>query len=52
MNGYIAQQGLSTHVPTPFNTAITKIVREIDEGDRFPDPANVNEVLKMASGLA
>ena len=52
MNGYIAQQGLSTHVPTPFNTAVTKIVREIDEGDRFPDPANINEVLKMASRLA
>ena len=51
MNGYISQQGQSAHVPTPFNTAITKIVREIDEGDRFPDPANVNEVLKMTSRL-
>ena len=49
MNGYISQQGQSAHVPTPFNTAITKIVRENDEGDRFPDPANVNEVLKMTS---
>ena len=52
MNGYISQQGQIAHVPTPFNAAITKIVREIDEGDRFPDPANVNEVLKMASRLA
>ena len=51
INGYISQQGQSAHVPTPFNTAITKIVREIDEGDRFPDPANVNEVLKMTSRL-
>ena len=51
MNGYIAEQGLTVNVPTPFNTAITEIVREIDEGIRTPDPSNINEVIKIASQL-
>ena len=52
MNGYIAEQGLRVNVPTPFNTAITKIVRDIDDGHRDADPSNVNEVLKLAAKLS
>ena len=52
MNGYIVEQGLTVDVPTPFNTAITKIMRDIDEGRRSPDPSNINQVLKMVADLS
>ena len=48
MNGYVAQEGLIAGVPTPVNTAITKIIDEIDAGIRTPDVDNIGEVLRMA----
>ena len=48
MNGYVAQEGVIAGVPTPVNTAITKIIDEIDSGIRTPDVDNIGEVLRMA----
>ena len=48
MNGYIVEKGRETGVPTPINTAVVDVIREIDAGLAEPDPSNVERVLTMA----
>jgi 2-dehydropantoate 2-reductase len=47
MNGYVVQKGEQTGVPTPINTALTSMVREIDSGQRQIDPLNLDELIQM-----
>jgi 2-dehydropantoate 2-reductase len=39
-NGYIAKKGAEHGVPTPINTRIVQMVKEIEAGTRKIDPAN------------
>jgi 2-dehydropantoate 2-reductase len=48
MNGYVAQKGEQSGVPTPINTALTSMVREIDSGQRQIDPQNLDELIQVA----
>jgi 2-dehydropantoate 2-reductase len=47
MNGYVAQKGEQSGVPTPINTALTSMVREIDSGQRQIDPQNLDELIQV-----
>ncbi len=42
-NGYIAQKGAALGVPTPVNTTIVGIVKQIEAGKRKPDPGNFQD---------
>ena len=42
-NGFIARKGAELDVPTPVNTRITQMVKEIEAGSRQIDPANYND---------
>jgi 2-dehydropantoate 2-reductase len=42
-NGYIAQKGAVLNVPTPVNTAIVEIVKQIEAGKRKPEPGNFED---------
>ena len=48
MNGYIVDRGLELGIPTPVNTAIVEVLRDIDAGRIQPDPSNVERTLAMA----
>lgn len=48
MNGYVVQKGELSGVQTPFNTALTSTVREIDYGQRPIDPRNLDELIQIA----
>jgi 2-dehydropantoate 2-reductase len=39
-NGYIAKKGAEYGVPTPVNTRIVQMIKEIEAGKRKIDPAN------------
>ncbi len=46
-NGYIAKKGAQYGVPTPVNTRIVQMIKEIENGSRKIDPANfADETLK------
>jgi 2-dehydropantoate 2-reductase len=42
-NGYIAQKGVALNIPTPINSAVTGIVKEIEAGRRKITPENFEE---------
>ncbi len=44
LNGYIARKGKELRIPTPINTAITKIVKEIEAGIRSISPDNLSDL--------
>ncbi|MFX0051905.1 MAG: ketopantoate reductase family protein [Candidatus Hermodarchaeota archaeon] len=44
LNGYIARKGKEVGIPTPINSAITKIVKEIEAGKRKISPDNLLDV--------
>ena len=48
MNGYIVDRGRDAGVPTPVNTAIAEVVKEIEAKRTEPQPANVERVLSRA----
>jgi 2-dehydropantoate 2-reductase len=48
MNGYVVQKGEQSGVPTPINTALTSMVREIDRGQRQINPQNLDELIQIA----
>ena len=43
-NGYIANKGKELGVPTPVNRRLTRMVREIESGDRPISPENFKEM--------
>jgi 2-dehydropantoate 2-reductase len=43
-NGYIASKGLELGIPTPLNTKLTSMVKEIETGSRKITPSNFNEL--------
>lgn len=45
MNGYVVEKGQEKGVPTPVNTALTAMVREIESGERSMSPRNLTELL-------
>ncbi|MFX0171902.1 MAG: ketopantoate reductase family protein [Candidatus Hodarchaeota archaeon] len=44
LNGYIVRKGKELGIPTPINSAITKIVKEIEAGKRKISPNNLSEL--------
>jgi len=48
MNGHVVEQGKAKGVPTPVNTAVVEVMREVDRGTRKPAPENIGLVLKRA----
>jgi 2-dehydropantoate 2-reductase len=47
LNGYVAAQGRTVGVPTPFNEAIVAAVHAHRVGQLTPDPRNLEPLLKM-----
>jgi 2-dehydropantoate 2-reductase len=47
LNGYVAAQGRRVGVPTPFNDAVVEAVTRFGVGERRPDPANLEPLLRM-----
>ncbi|MFX0211430.1 MAG: ketopantoate reductase family protein, partial [Candidatus Hodarchaeota archaeon] len=45
LNGYIVRKGKELGIPTPINSAITKIVKEIEAGKRKISPDNLSDLL-------
>jgi 2-dehydropantoate 2-reductase len=45
LNGYVAEKGEEKSVPTPLNTALTSMIREIAAGTRATSPDNLKELL-------
>jgi len=43
VNGYVVRKGKEVGLKTPANELVTKIIREIEEGKRKPDIANLKE---------
>ncbi len=43
-NGYIAQKGSEHGIPTPVNTRIVQMIKEIETGKRKIDPANFSDL--------
>jgi len=48
MNGYIVRKGDEANIPTPVNTAIVELVKEIESGKTEPNPSNAERVLATA----
>ena len=46
LNGWIAQKGAELGVATPVNSAVVRIIREIEAGSRAITPTNIAEALK------
>jgi 2-dehydropantoate 2-reductase len=46
LNGYVVERGREKGVPTPFNAALTAMVREIEAGTRAISPDNLEELLR------
>ena len=49
VTGEIVRRGERTGVPTPLNAAVYAMLREIEAGDRSPDPANL-DALGVSAG--
>jgi 2-dehydropantoate 2-reductase len=49
INGYVAQAGSHLGIPVPVNTAITAMVRSIEQGKIQPGPERLGEVLRNAA---
>lgn len=47
-NGYIERRGRAAGVPTPVNSRITAMVREIEDGKRAISPANLAEAARRS----
>jgi 2-dehydropantoate 2-reductase len=47
LNGWISQQGRKVGVKTPFNDAITELIRSHGVGRLKPDPKNLEPLLRM-----
>ena len=43
VNGYVVRKGRDVGIKTPANEMVTSIIKEIEEGKRKPDPANLKE---------
>ncbi|HLZ69234.1 MAG TPA: ketopantoate reductase family protein [Dehalococcoidia bacterium] len=52
LNGYVSARGREVGIRTPVNDAIVVVLKEVEAGDRAPDPANVDRVwdLVQAAG--
>ncbi len=46
LNGWIAQKGADLGVATPVNSAVVRIIREIEAGSRAITPNNIAEAIK------
>ena len=46
LNGWIAQKGAELGIATPVNSAVVRIIREIEAGNRAITPKNISEALK------
>ena len=44
INGYIAQKGLELGIPTPINSQITRMVKEIEAKIRTITPENLSDI--------
>ncbi len=47
VNGYVVRKGKEVGMKTPANEMVTKIIKEIEEGKRKPDPANLKEFARI-----
>jgi 2-dehydropantoate 2-reductase len=45
LNGYVVEKGQEKGAPTPLNTALASMIREIAAGRRVPDPSNLKDLL-------
>lgn len=48
-NGYIIQKGLEKGVPTPCQTAVVDMVRQIEAGERTAARSNLDELIAMTN---
>ena len=46
-SGFIAQEGQRLGIPTPLNSAIHRMVKEIESGARSPTSYNLDELLRL-----
>jgi len=51
VNGYVVRTGKEVGLKTPDNELVTKIIREIEEGKRKPDPSNLKEFSRIIEYL-
>jgi ketopantoate reductase len=49
MNRYVVEQGRKSGISAPINAALTKMVQEIEHGERSIHPNNLNELIQMSS---
>ena len=47
INGYVVRKGKEVGMKTPANELVTSIIKEIEEGKRKPDPANLKEFTRI-----
>jgi len=47
VNGYVVRKGKELGLKTPANEMVTGIIKEIEEGRRKPDPANLKEFTRI-----
>jgi 2-dehydropantoate 2-reductase len=45
LNGYVVEQARKVGVPAPLNEAITRMIKEIEQGKRKLSPTNMEELL-------
>jgi len=41
LNGHIVREGKKVEVPTPMNSAIVEVMKQVESGDLEPDPSNM-----------
>jgi 2-dehydropantoate 2-reductase len=50
LNGYVVEQARKSGVRTPFNEALTRMIKEIEQGKRSLTPANMEELILTVLG--
>lgn len=51
VNGYVVKKGKEIGIPTPINDLVTRIIKQIEDGERKPDPDNLKEFDKLVAHL-
>lgn len=52
LNGYVSRRGREVGLETPVNDAIVQVMKQVDNREIQPDPANVDRVWDLAHGRA
>jgi ketopantoate reductase len=51
VNGYVVRKGRELSMPTPANELVTRIVHQIEGGEKQPGPDNLREFDKLVAHL-